>query len=101
MKRKKINRIAHRAHTKLLGGKQKADRLRCDAADLRIQHGLCRCGDQEKFYPNQNEADADKTPNAICEECGKPKLRVVVIGDKPLPERDQIAAHTALTDLLR
>ena len=95
--KKRIKRVVHREHTKLLGGKPKADKFRRAAADLRFQHSLCPCGDEEKHYLSEEEADADKTPNVICDECGKPKLRVAVIAGVPLCEFGQLA----IIDLLR
>lgn len=76
--RKKINRAIFQERTKLLGGKQKAEKLYLDAANTRVQNGLCLCADEIRIYANNAEADADKSPATICETCGKPKLRVAL-----------------------
>jgi hypothetical protein len=97
---RKVRRILHREHTKILGGKGKADKLRREAADLRYRHDLCRCSDDERYYPSHEAADKDKTPAAICADCGKKKLLNKIIGTgAPLPEG--IDPMTALTRLLR
>lgn len=100
-----FNRYIHQAHTKLLGGKRKAARLRREAADLREQHGLCLCSDEEKIFASHAEADADKSPAVICHDCGKQKLRVIVVrtgirtGDcHPPNEHHQ---RLVITDLLK
>jgi hypothetical protein len=94
---RKIKRVKHRGHTKLLGGKHQADKLRRDAADLRTHHDLCLCRDEEKHYLNEEEASADKSPPVVCGDCGKPKLRVGVIVNKTLSDNEQLY----IRDLLR
>jgi hypothetical protein len=95
---RKIRRILHRTRTKLLGGRAKADQLRRQAANLRIQHDLCRCGDDERYYPSHEAADSDLSPAAVCGECGKKKLlhKIVCQGDNPPSGRDLMIATARL-----
>jgi hypothetical protein len=34
------------------------------------------CSDEVATYPDEGAADADVKPNVICDDCGRPKLRV-------------------------
>lgn len=55
----------------LLGGAAKGNRLREQAAALRLKHHLCPHSDDERVYGSQAEADADKSQAVICEACRK------------------------------
>jgi hypothetical protein len=94
--KKKIKRIAHRGHNQLLGGKQKADRLRCAAADMRIRRGLCRCADDERYYTDAASAAKDESPPVTCSVCGLAQLRVKIITGKPPSEDQQLAFKNLL-----
>jgi len=95
-RQRRINRILRRAHTRLLGSKREAGPLRVLAANKRREHGLCEHSDEEKFYLSSEEVPGDKSPAVICEECGKPKLRVAIVTDKPTSEIHQLTVEDLL-----
>lgn len=85
MKAKTVRRLKGRirkSHTKLMGGKSEAEKLRIQAANLRIEHDLCRCpnGDEEIAVSSEAEKlEAAKLPPSVCDACGKRRLRVFAI----------------------
>lgn len=71
------------------------DQLRQSARALREQEGLCPHSD--------NVCEAADTPAAVCRECGKEKLRILLISPRPLDEiePDEDIREAMFTDLLR
>ena len=100
MKEKKLKRIFHKGRTTLLGGKRKAEKLRIDAANIRREHDLCLCCDEEVYYASPEEDTADKDrPMVVCEDCGKRRLRVALrMKPDPKPTKAQ-AAFDRVRDL--